>query len=114
MRVYTLHDYCFTAFSDPIPCFDELWFLFVNFLRFENQTLFSHYCSDLKKNSFKTLQQQKSALNICPEVARTGDVNSCPYSDKCRFSHDMEAFLAQVVECTSSFWIRFYCYRDFS
>lgn len=68
--------------------------------------MFSH-CSDLKKNSFETLQQQKSALNICPEVARTGDVNSCPYSDKCRFSHDMEAFLAQVVECTFRFWISF-------
>ncbi|KAF3435803.1 hypothetical protein FNV43_RR22895 [Rhamnella rubrinervis] len=43
-------------------------------------------------------QHQKSALNICPEVARTGDVNSCPYSDNCRFSHDMEAFLAQKLD----------------
>ncbi|PON99948.1 tRNA-dihydrouridine synthase [Trema orientale] len=43
-------------------------------------------------------QQQKSSSNICPEVAKTGDVNSCPYSDKCRFSHDLEAFKAQKLD----------------
>ncbi|KAL1309030.1 hypothetical protein HN51_051697 [Arachis hypogaea] len=40
-------------------------------------------------------QEQKSARNLCPEVAKTGDVTSCPYKDKCRFSHDIEAFKAQ-------------------
>ncbi|KAK4284795.1 hypothetical protein QN277_001577 [Acacia crassicarpa] len=40
-------------------------------------------------------QEQKSAKNICPEVAKTGDISSCPYKDKCRFSHDFEAFKAQ-------------------
>lgn len=40
-------------------------------------------------------QDQKSVLHLCPEVAKTGNVNSCPYSDKCRFSHDLEAFKAE-------------------
>ncbi|KAJ1386326.1 Zinc finger, CCCH-type [Sesbania bispinosa] len=40
-------------------------------------------------------QEQKSARNLCPELARTSDVSSCPYKDKCRFSHDLEAFKAQ-------------------
>ncbi|XP_027353940.1 tRNA-dihydrouridine(47) synthase [NAD(P)(+)]-like isoform X2 [Abrus precatorius] len=40
-------------------------------------------------------QEQKSARNLCPEIAKTGDVNSCPYKDKCRFSHDLEGFKAQ-------------------
>ncbi|XP_028767996.1 tRNA-dihydrouridine(47) synthase [NAD(P)(+)]-like isoform X2 [Neltuma alba] len=40
-------------------------------------------------------QEQKSAKNICPEIAKTGDISSCPYNDKCRFSHDIEAFKAQ-------------------
>ncbi|KAK4401440.1 tRNA-dihydrouridine(47) synthase [NAD(P)(+)]-like [Sesamum angolense] len=40
-------------------------------------------------------QEQKSALHICPEVAKSGKVSSCPYGDNCRFSHDLEAFKAQ-------------------
>ncbi|MED6204305.1 hypothetical protein PIB30_008124 [Stylosanthes scabra] len=40
-------------------------------------------------------EEQKSARNLCPELAKTGDVTSCPYNDKCRFSHDIEAFKAQ-------------------
>ncbi|XP_077246489.1 FMN-linked oxidoreductases superfamily protein [Tasmannia lanceolata] len=40
-------------------------------------------------------QQQKSALHICPVVAKTGKVNACQYDGNCRFSHDLEAFLAQ-------------------
>ncbi|KAG4400718.1 hypothetical protein GLYMA_07G116066v4 [Glycine max] len=39
--------------------------------------------------------EQKSVRNLCSEIARTGDVSSCPYKDKCRFSHDLEAFKAQ-------------------
>ncbi|PPD87018.1 hypothetical protein GOBAR_DD16044 [Gossypium barbadense] len=40
-------------------------------------------------------QEQNSPLNLCPEIAKTGDVNACSYKDKCRFSHDIEAFMAQ-------------------
>lgn len=37
-------------------------------------------------------QEKKSALNLCPEIAKTGDISSCRYKDRCRFSHDLEAF----------------------
>ncbi|XP_057966077.1 tRNA-dihydrouridine(47) synthase [NAD(P)(+)]-like [Malania oleifera] len=40
-------------------------------------------------------QEQKSVLHICPEIAKTGNIGSCPYNDKCRFSHDLEAFKTQ-------------------
>ncbi|KAK6136655.1 hypothetical protein DH2020_029599 [Rehmannia glutinosa] len=40
-------------------------------------------------------QEQKSALHICPVVGKSGKVSSCPYNEKCRFSHDLEAFKAQ-------------------
>ncbi|XP_047168574.1 tRNA-dihydrouridine(47) synthase [NAD(P)(+)]-like isoform X1 [Vigna umbellata] len=40
-------------------------------------------------------QVQKSAKNLCPQIAKTGDVSSCLYKDKCRFSHDLEGFKAQ-------------------
>ncbi|KAK9286631.1 hypothetical protein L1049_015031 [Liquidambar formosana] len=40
-------------------------------------------------------QEQKSPLHICPEIAKTGNVSSCPYNNNCRFSHDLEAFKAQ-------------------
>ncbi|OMO74420.1 tRNA-dihydrouridine synthase [Corchorus capsularis] len=40
-------------------------------------------------------QEQKSALHLCAEIAKTGDVNACPYKDKCRFSHDLQAFMDQ-------------------
>ncbi|KAL9254831.1 tRNA-dihydrouridine(47) synthase [NAD(P)(+)]-like-like protein [Drosera capensis] len=41
------------------------------------------------------IAERKSSANLCPEVARTEDANSCPYGDKCRFSHDIESFKAQ-------------------
>lgn len=41
------------------------------------------------------MQDLKSALHLCPEVAKSGKVSSCAYGDKCRFSHDIEAFKAQ-------------------
>ncbi|XP_041010944.1 tRNA-dihydrouridine(47) synthase [NAD(P)(+)]-like isoform X1 [Juglans microcarpa x Juglans regia] len=49
-------------------------------------------------------QEQKSARSICPLIAKTGDVSSCPYNDKCRFSHDLQGFKDQkpvdlVGEC---------------
>ncbi|KAM7479373.1 hypothetical protein LguiA_027586 [Lonicera macranthoides] len=40
-------------------------------------------------------QEQKSVLHLCPEVAKSGTVSSCRYSDNCHFSHDLEAFKAQ-------------------
>ncbi|KAL6213720.1 hypothetical protein ACLB2K_013164 [Fragaria x ananassa] len=43
-------------------------------------------------------EAQKSPLGICPEVAKRGDVTRCPYKDKCRYSHDLEAFKAQKPE----------------
>lgn len=43
-------------------------------------------------------QDQKSSKNICPLIAKTGDITSCPYNDKCRFSHDVEGFKAQKPE----------------
>lgn len=40
-------------------------------------------------------EERKSALNLCPEIAKTGDVSSCRYGEKCRFSHDLEAYGSQ-------------------
>lgn len=31
-------------------------------------------------------------------VAKTGEVSSCAYNDKCRYSHDLDAFKAQVED----------------
>ncbi|XP_073292768.1 tRNA-dihydrouridine(47) synthase [NAD(P)(+)]-like [Primulina huaijiensis] len=40
-------------------------------------------------------EEKKSALHLCPEVAKSGKVSSCRYNESCRFSHDLEAFKAQ-------------------
>ncbi|KAJ4747270.1 tRNA-dihydrouridine(47) synthase [NAD(P)(+)] [Rhynchospora pubera] len=40
-------------------------------------------------------QQVQSVANMCTEVARTGNVDSCPFGSKCRFNHDLETYLAQ-------------------
>ncbi|GAB4837824.1 hypothetical protein Ancab_027349 [Ancistrocladus abbreviatus] len=40
-------------------------------------------------------EERKSALNLCPEIAKSGDFSSCPYGEKCRFSHDLEAYKDQ-------------------
>lgn len=40
-------------------------------------------------------EERESALNICPAVAKTGDASSCKFGDKCRFSHDFEAYKSQ-------------------
>ncbi|KAJ3679837.1 hypothetical protein LUZ60_016115 [Juncus effusus] len=40
-------------------------------------------------------QNQKSPAHICVEVARTGNADSCQYGDNCRFSHDLDAYIAQ-------------------
>ncbi|KZV41121.1 tRNA-dihydrouridine(47) synthase [NAD(P)(+)]-like [Dorcoceras hygrometricum] len=40
-------------------------------------------------------EEKKSALHLCPEVAKSGKVSSCRYNERCRFSHDLEAFKVQ-------------------
>ncbi|KAI7736180.1 hypothetical protein M8C21_012627 [Ambrosia artemisiifolia] len=41
------------------------------------------------------IQEKQSTRNLCPMVAKTGTVDSCSYNDKCRLSHDIQAFKAQ-------------------
>ncbi|CAO2814935.1 unnamed protein product [Amaranthus hypochondriacus] len=40
-------------------------------------------------------EERNSSLNICPSIAKTEDVSSCSYGDKCRFSHDLEAYKSE-------------------
>ncbi|KAL8140965.1 hypothetical protein V2J09_006986 [Rumex salicifolius] len=40
-------------------------------------------------------EERKSSLNLCSEVAKSGDANSCKYGVKCRLSHDLEMYKAQ-------------------
>ncbi|KAG6496359.1 hypothetical protein ZIOFF_044220 [Zingiber officinale] len=40
-------------------------------------------------------QEQESAKKICPEIAKTGNIGACRYNDNCRFSHDLDAYLAE-------------------
>nr|GEX09159.1 tRNA-dihydrouridine(47) synthase [NAD(P)(+)]-like [Tanacetum cinerariifolium] len=40
-------------------------------------------------------QEKQSTRNLCSMVAKTGKADSCPFNDKCRYSHDIEAFKAQ-------------------
>ncbi|KAI0520252.1 hypothetical protein KFK09_007723 [Dendrobium nobile] len=40
-------------------------------------------------------QEQKSALHICSEVAKSGKADGCRFGENCRFNHDIAAFLAQ-------------------
>ncbi|KAF6154533.1 hypothetical protein GIB67_028419 [Kingdonia uniflora] len=40
-------------------------------------------------------QEKKSALHICPEVAKASDASACRYGGNCRYSHDLEAYQAQ-------------------
>ncbi|KAL0726260.1 hypothetical protein Bca4012_022353 [Brassica carinata] len=47
------------------------------------------------KRQLKRERREKCAINLCPQVSRTEDVDSCQYKDKCRFNHDIEAFKAQ-------------------
>ncbi|GAA0171310.1 RNA processing factor [Lithospermum erythrorhizon] len=43
-------------------------------------------------------QERTSPLHICSEVAKKGKVTACRYGEKCRFSHDLEAFKAMKPE----------------
>eukprot|EP01018_Ginkgo_biloba_P019991 Gb_16506 [translate_table: standard] len=40
-------------------------------------------------------EEKKSVQNICVAVARAGNVKACTYNGNCRYSHDLEGFLAQ-------------------
>lgn len=40
-------------------------------------------------------EEKKSAQNICVAVAKAGVVEACKYGGNCRYSHDLEGFLAQ-------------------
>ncbi|KAJ4967465.1 hypothetical protein NE237_019314 [Protea cynaroides] len=64
----------------------------------ENKSISSNVVTEKKsKRQFKRerQQEQKSPQHLCPVVAKSGTVSSCQYADKCRFSHDLEAFKAQ-------------------
>ena len=47
------------------------------------------------------LQDKKSTKNLCQEIAKSGDVNYFCCQEKCRFSHDIEAFKEQVGDVIS-------------
>ncbi|OEL26823.1 tRNA-dihydrouridine(47) synthase [NAD(P)(+)]-like [Dichanthelium oligosanthes] len=40
-------------------------------------------------------QEKKSTSHLCIEVGKSGNVDSCKYGTSCRFSHDIDAYLAQ-------------------
>lgn len=40
-------------------------------------------------------QEQKSTSHLCIEVGKSGNADSCRYGASCRFSHDIDAYLAQ-------------------
>ncbi|KFK30482.1 hypothetical protein AALP_AA7G266400 [Arabis alpina] len=50
------------------------------------------------KRQLKRERREKATINLCPQVSRTEDVDSCQYKEKCRFNHDIEAFKAQKPE----------------
>ncbi|PWA58991.1 hypothetical protein CTI12_AA395540 [Artemisia annua] len=46
-------------------------------------------------------QEKQSTRNLCSMVAKTGKADSCPFNDKCRYSHDIEAYKAQLMNHTN-------------
>ena len=52
--------------------------------------------------TFLISQEQKSAKNICPAIAKTGKIDACHFGGSCKFSHDLDGFLQQV--CSISFF----------
>ncbi|KAL6885610.1 hypothetical protein ACP4OV_010389 [Aristida adscensionis] len=40
-------------------------------------------------------QEQKSTSHLCIQVGKGGNADSCKYGASCRFSHDIDAYLAQ-------------------
>ncbi|TVT96686.1 hypothetical protein EJB05_58085 [Eragrostis curvula] len=40
-------------------------------------------------------QEKKSTSHLCIEVGKSGNADSCKYGASCRFSHDINAYLAQ-------------------
>ncbi|KAK9667215.1 hypothetical protein RND81_14G240300 [Saponaria officinalis] len=47
------------------------------------------------KRSLRRERHTERLSGICSEVAKTEDVNSCRFGDKCRFSHDLETYKSQ-------------------
>ncbi|WCJ39718.1 tRNA-dihydrouridine(47) synthase [NAD(P)(+)]-like [Euphorbia peplus] len=47
------------------------------------------------KRQLKRERRQSSVLHLCSAVAKSEDATSCIYADKCRFSHDLQAFKDQ-------------------
>lgn len=68
---------CCTA--NDIPLFCQL--------NLGNYVLHWAYCNS---------QEKKSTSHLCIEVGKSGKVESCKYGTSCRFSHDIDAYLAQV------------------
>ncbi|XP_024528884.1 tRNA-dihydrouridine(47) synthase [NAD(P)(+)]-like [Selaginella moellendorffii] len=56
--------------------------------------------SSEKKSKRKIRKERKQArkLEVCNAVVRAGDPNACPFGENCRFSHDLEGYLAQKPE----------------
>ncbi|KAG0473115.1 hypothetical protein HPP92_014972 [Vanilla planifolia] len=44
---------------------------------------------------FKNVQEKKSAVHICPAVAKNGKADACRFGVACRYNHDIDAFVAQ-------------------
>lgn len=43
------------------------------------------------------MQEQESVLRLCVAVAKSGNVDACKFGASCRFTHDIDAYLAQVL-----------------
>ncbi|KAL8116906.1 hypothetical protein AgCh_023186 [Apium graveolens] len=46
-------------------------------------------------------KQKKSVLHLCPVIAKSGNVSSRQYGDKCHFSHDADGFKSEKKQANS-------------
>ena len=49
----------------------------------------------LSKKQKRAAHQQRKRDGLCGNVVATGDPAACPYGDRCKFSHDVEAYRAR-------------------
>eukprot|EP00252_Welwitschia_mirabilis_P005993 TRINITY_DN16611_c0_g1_i1.p1 TRINITY_DN16611_c0_g1~~TRINITY_DN16611_c0_g1_i1.p1 ORF type:complete len:690 (-),score=134.67 TRINITY_DN16611_c0_g1_i1:223-2292(-) len=49
------------------------------------------------RRQLKRERKQEVGQTLCSAVARTGDVQACPYKESCRFSHNLELLTAQKL-----------------
>ena len=49
----------------------------------------------LSKKQKRAAHQQRKRDSLCGNVVATGDPAACPYGDRCKFSHDVEAYRAR-------------------